>query len=172
MTFLIFKIFAYLLFALLLGVAAGWLWRNAAVATAEDALQQQLVEARGRVPPLETRLATQDRKLRAALTRTETLEAELAHHAQRLEQQQQSLAEKDRELKALGNLLAAEPVPLPGAAHADSAAALAELREQLAAQQQRVQELELERELQVRTLQSMSRQLELSRERVPLQAAG
>lgn len=66
MTFLIGKMFVYLLIAFGAGGAAGWLWRNRDAAAREEGLQMELGEARGRVTQLEAQVQNREDRLRQA----------------------------------------------------------------------------------------------------------
>lgn len=94
MIYLVGKIFVYLLLALGLGVAAGWLWRNLQAAGREAELERALMESRSRLPQMDT-------TLRAREERLERTQAELKTRDAALAEQQQQLAERDRTIAEL-----------------------------------------------------------------------
>lgn len=89
MMFLVAKIFIYLLLALGLGAAAGWLWRNLQAVTREVALERQLIETRGRMPQLESAMRSREQQLQTAL-------ADLKARDEAIAEQQAAVAERDR----------------------------------------------------------------------------
>lgn len=94
MIYLVGKIFVYLLLALGLGAAAGWLWRNLQAASREAELERALMESRSRLPQMDT-------TLRAREERLERTQAELRTRDAALAEQQQQLAERDRAIAEL-----------------------------------------------------------------------
>lgn len=187
MIYLIGKIFIYLLAALGVGAAAGWLWRNLQAVDRESALERQLMELRGRLPQMETALRKRDEQLDAA-------NAELRAREEALSSQAELMAERDRlaaELERLRVQPAATGDALPvdildsgssdspalaedASAPAGSAAAAAEVAEirealeranrALQVERRRVEELSRERELQNRALQALEQQLDMARD--------
>ena len=93
MTYLILQIFVYLLVALGLGGAAGWIWRSIGNHQEVEALSRQVNEAKAKVPQLESQLRARDDKLRKI---TEAQESSAEETAKALE----FAAENDRELRA------------------------------------------------------------------------
>lgn len=112
MIYLILKMFVYLLVALGLGAAAGWLWRNREAVAREDRLERLLVDARSRVPQMDTTLRARD-------DRIAVLERELAARDEALEEQARQLAERDSALESLKRT--APPIPVRGVSGARSA---------------------------------------------------
>lgn len=94
MIYLIGKIFVYLLLALGLGAAAGWLWRNLQAAGREAELERALMESRSRLPQMDTTLRAREERLERTLAELKTRDAALA-------EQQQQLAERDRAIAEL-----------------------------------------------------------------------
>ncbi len=116
MIYLAGKIFFYLLLALGLGGAAGWLWRNLQAVNREVLLERQLVESRSRMPQLETAVRSREQQL-------EAVRADLKAREQALDEQQALLAERDRLTQELNQARTAlQRRPEPAAAAADSAA--------------------------------------------------
>jgi chromosome segregation ATPase len=180
--FLIAKIFVYLLVALGLGVAAGWLWRNLQAAGRETDIERSLMETRSRVPQLETALRARDERLEAALAEIEALQADVAGQAGLLAERDSIIAKLERNCAELrervdaGAVAEAAPADADAEAAADGARrdlemALAAVRDELeraqrtlTAEQRRVAELTRERELQRRSLDALEQQLDLARE--------
>ena len=101
MIYLVFKIFVYLALALGLGAAGGWLLRNLAATRQEETLNRQLIEARGRIPQLESRLRGQDEmtaKLKAQLKENKAQVVELN---QALKEREEALVQKEQALTRL-----------------------------------------------------------------------
>jgi septal ring factor EnvC (AmiA/AmiB activator) len=192
--YLIVKIFVYLVCALCIGFAAGWLWRNVQAAGREQTLDRQLMDARGRLPPLEASLRTAEERLgglRGELrSRDETLhlrnrEIEGLEHAHA--ELREQLAAADQRLAdavaAARRSASAEAARVAAKASADVAprpsarvqelesalntagAELAQAREALAAEQRRMASLVRERELQHAALQALEQRLEMVRDR-------
>ena len=112
MIYLIFKIGAYLLVAMVCGAGAGWLARNVSAVRQEDDQQRQLTELGAKLPQLQTLMRTRDDQL-------ETLRAALKDKDQRIG------ALRD-ELGALGKVLESMEHELEQARAAKDAAAPAQ----------------------------------------------
>ncbi|MDZ7668345.1 MAG: hypothetical protein U5Q16_02605 [Gammaproteobacteria bacterium] len=192
MIYLIGKIFVYLLLALGVGAAAGWLWRNLQAVDRESALERQLMELRGRLPQMETALRKRDEQLDAAHGELRAREEASAGLAELTAERDRLAAELER-LRAqpaaagdtaTGEILDSDLGETPASAEDASAATnvaaaanvaaateLTEVREALErankalqAEQRRVEELSRERELQNRALQALEQQLEMARD--------
>jgi chromosome segregation ATPase len=172
--YLIAKIFVYLLLALGLGVAAGWLWRNLQGAGRETASERAVTESRGRRAPSARRA---QERLESVLAELRAREEQLAHQAQLLEVRDRTVAELERTCAEHKERLAAERArvePAPAAADGDreelegaltaAREELERLRRALAVETRQVEELSQERELQRRSLAALEQQLELARE--------
>ncbi|MAT84868.1 MAG: hypothetical protein CMD39_11335 [Gammaproteobacteria bacterium] len=94
MIFLIAKIFVYLLLALGLGAAAGWLWRHQQATGREAELEKALLDARSRLPQMET-------ALRAREERVEVLGRELAARDEAVAAHEETVAARDRAVTEL-----------------------------------------------------------------------
>lgn len=101
MIYLVFKIFVYLAFALGLGAAGGWLLRNLAATRQEEALNRQLIEARGRIPQLESRLRGQDELATTLKTQIKEKEAQVVELNQALKERDEVLVQNERALTLL-----------------------------------------------------------------------
>jgi chromosome segregation ATPase len=190
--YLIVKMSVYLLGALALGAAGGWLWRNVQAAAREQTLERQLLDARGRLPPLESMLRTCEERLgglRGELrSRDETLSLrnrEIEGLEQVVAELRQQLADADRRVAAA---MDARTPAAPEAARVDGAAGGAIVAEQVArieslesalrgangeleraraelAEERRVMaSLKRERELQHAALQALEQRLEMMRD--------
>jgi len=94
--YLIAKIFVYLLFALGLGVAAGWLWRNLQAAGREASVERALMDARSRLPQMDTALRQSEQRLQAALVELRSREDELAGQSDALAARDRAVADLER----------------------------------------------------------------------------
>jgi hypothetical protein len=99
--FLVFKIFAYLAVALGLGAAGGWLLRNLVAMRQEEALNRQLIEARGRVPQLESQIRGLDEKAGRLTEKIREKDTQLGELTQSLNDREGALLEKERALALL-----------------------------------------------------------------------
>lgn len=154
MIYLAARIFLYLLFALALGAAAGWAWRNLRAAAREGALQQRLAEVEARARELESRCAEQTQQL-----------AQRDWAVADLEQTCETL----RERLKLAATAAHEELPPPApAADPEEARLLRRKLQQaeraLREERQRVVALARERELQATALNALEQQLEMARD--------
>jgi hypothetical protein len=194
-TYLIGKIFVYLLIALAMGAAAGWLWRNLQAVDREARLERQLNDLRSRLPQLETALRGRDQHLEVA-------QAELRFREEALADLDRVTAQRDAlqaEVERLRTATVVAPSSVPPAASEDGETpvvdamdlqsanpqetpdntALAAAREELEhaqkalrAEQRQVAELTRERELQNRALRALEQQLEMAREGYDQAASG
>lgn len=101
MIFLVFKIFVYLALALCLGAAGGWLLRNLAATRHEETLNRQLIEARGRVPQLESQLRGQGEMTSQLKAQIKEKEAQVGELNQALKERDEALVQKEREVTLL-----------------------------------------------------------------------
>jgi septal ring factor EnvC (AmiA/AmiB activator) len=191
--YLILKIFAYLICGLAIGVAAGWLWRNVQAAAREHTLERQLMDSRGRLPPLETSLRTCEERLGGLRGELRSRDETLHLRNREIDGLEHTCAELRQSLEAADQRLADAVAAERRAARADAArlaakaaseatprdtarvrelesalkAAVAELEETraaLEAEQRCMAGLVRERELQHAALQAMEQRLEMARE--------
>lgn len=101
MIFLVFKIFVYLVVAICLGAAGGWLLRNLAATRHEALLNRQLIEDRGRVSHLESQLRGHKEVASQLKVEIKEKEEQLGELNQALKQRDESLVEKARALSLL-----------------------------------------------------------------------
>ena len=101
MIFLVFKIFVYLVVALFMGAAGGWLLRNLAATRHEESLNRQLIEARGRVPQLESQLRGQNEVASQLKVQVKEKEDQVGELNQALKERDEALVEKERALSLL-----------------------------------------------------------------------
>lgn len=127
MSYLIFKIGAYLLVAMACGAGAGWLARNVSAVRQEDDQQRQLAELGAKLPQLETLMRTRDDQLTS-------LRAQLKEKDQRI-------GRLHDEVGALGKMLESAEHELEQAKTAKDAAAPVE---EPSAESQRIAELAAE----------------------------
>lgn len=167
MIYLTAKIFVYLLFALALGAAAGWLWRNQQAAGEESRVERVVAEPQVPKAKMEAALRARDQRLEDILRDLQCRDEDVEAHARLLAAREQTIDELERTCAELRERLeaaaAAQSVP-PAAPAADSSEELAQVQRALAAEQRRVEELTQERELQRRSLQALEQQLEMARE--------
>lgn len=157
MIYLIGKIFIYLLIALGIGAAAGWLWRNLQAVDRESALERALMELRRRLPQIEMALRKRDEQLDAAHAELRAREEALSHQAE-------LAAERDRLTEELERMRA-QPAPAADARElAEARETVERLNKALQAEQRRVEELSRERELQNRALVALEQQLDMARD--------
>lgn len=126
MIYLAGKIFFYLVLALGLGAAAGWLWRNLQAVNREVALERQLVESRSRMPQLETAVRSREQQLEAARADLEARDQAMSEHETLVAERDRLAAELARTREAALRHREAEPPspePVP-AASADATLAL------------------------------------------------
>jgi len=172
--YLIVKMIVYLLCALVLGAVAGWLWRNVQAAAREQTLERQVMDARGRLPPLEARLENAERQLAAARDvlagRDETVRLrnrEIEGLERTVLELQRRLADAQVAAPRLGEDAAVAPdrvAALEGALRA-AGAELEQVRAALAAEQRRVEGLMRERDLQHASLRALEQRLKIAQER-------
>jgi len=170
--YLVIRIFVYLLFALALGVAAGWLWRNREAAGHHGALERALMDSRARLPQMETALRASEARLDAVMAELEAREEELATRHERLTAERHRAEELERACAVLEARLEAAAVASPPPEPQADPGELERMRRALAAEQRRVEELGRERELQRGALAALEQQLELARETRPRAASG
>ncbi len=130
MIYLILKIFFYLLLAVLLGFAAGWLTRNILATKREEELNRSVTDARARVPQFESLMRTRDEQVQRLRDEIAERDSRLADLSVQVQAKEEELRSKNRELSKLSsrsaNLSAAgdeaqddylggELVDLPGA---------------------------------------------------------
>lgn len=101
MIYLILNMFVYLLLALLLGAAAGWLIRNIAATRREDELQKGVTEARARVPQFESLMRTRDEQVQRLRDELKAKEQALAEASAQLHGKDEEIRGKQRELGKL-----------------------------------------------------------------------
>ena len=101
MIYLILKMFFYLVMALGLGAAAGWLLRNLLAAKTEEELQRQLLDTRARVPQMETLMRTRDEQIKRLKLDLDEKETQRKSAETELESLQRTLQEKERKLAQL-----------------------------------------------------------------------
>jgi capsule polysaccharide export protein KpsE/RkpR len=91
MTFLIIKIFVYLVLAGAIGFGAGWLFRNLHGQRAEERSQRAMHEAKSKVPQLESLLRGRDDQIKK-------LKSEIKERREELQSKDQVLGEKERQI--------------------------------------------------------------------------
>ncbi len=101
MIYLAFKIFVYLALALGLGAAGGWLLRNLVATRQEEVLNRQLIEARGRIPQLESRLRGQDEMTAKLKAQAKEKGAQVAELNQALKERDEALVQNEQALTRL-----------------------------------------------------------------------
>jgi len=99
--YLVFKIFVYLALALGLGAAGGWLLRNLAATRQEETLNRQLIEARGRIPQLESRLRGQDEMTAKLKAQIKEQQAQVVELNQALKERDEALVQNEQTLTRL-----------------------------------------------------------------------
>jgi len=166
--FLILKIFAYLLLALLAGTGAGWILRHLAAGRQEEDMQRTLADARARVPQFESLIRARDEQI-------SRLKEDLRDKDARINGLVVEIRDAENALK---EPTAASSGNLDGTI-ADLEKRLAQkamdyerLARDLEVEQRRVAELERERELQNKSLRVLHQQLELEREKRQRVASG
>jgi chromosome segregation ATPase len=185
MIYLALQISIYLLAALALGVAAGWLWRHRDAAAEQQALERRLIDSGHRLPSMEAALRDRDARIagleQSLAERNDVIDRALGERDLVLEE---ALAQRDTAKAELAKLLAdasqqgqdqADRDERLARAEAEAAALrerLQQLTQTLTVAERRVEELGRERALQVRALAAMEQQLELARERLPRAASG
>jgi chromosome segregation ATPase len=87
--FLIAKIFMYMLLSLAAGAAAGWLWRHQQAAQQEGSLERSLMDARSRLPQMETALRSRDERLN-------TMARDIQEYRSALTEHEATVADRDR----------------------------------------------------------------------------
>jgi chromosome segregation ATPase len=88
MTFLIFKIFVYLLLALGVGLVAGWLIRNLQAQKSEESAQRAMHDAKAKLPQLESMIRSRDdksTKLKKELDDTKNVAKQMQQELRQLE---------------------------------------------------------------------------------------
>ncbi|NKC00502.1 MAG: hypothetical protein GKR90_18710 [Pseudomonadales bacterium] len=132
MTFLIIKIFAYLVLAGVIGFGAGWLFRNLQGQRTEERSQRAMHEAKSKVPQLESLLRGRDDQIKK-------LKSEIKERREELQGKDQALGEKDREIleqkRELNRFIqaddAATSLSLDGDAEDDASDLIAELSREI-----------------------------------------
>ena len=99
MTFLILKIFAYLVLAALIGAAAGWLFRNLEAQKSEEKANRAAHDAKSKVPQLESLLRGRDEQISKFKGQVDEAKALLTEREQTLRQVEQQLRDSEREAK-------------------------------------------------------------------------
>lgn len=118
MIYLILNMLVYLLLALLLGAAAGWLLRNQAGSKREDELQKMVSEARARVPQFESLMRARDEQVQRLRDDVKSKDAKIAELSTQLHGKDEEIRTKQREL---GKLSARNEALEGGPAPADAA---------------------------------------------------
>ncbi len=101
MIFLIGKMFAYLLVAMGLGAAAGWLWRHQQAAAREAEMERQLMDTRSRFPQVETALRTREQQIEGLLAEVHARDEALAEQTALVAERDRSLVELERSCAGL-----------------------------------------------------------------------
>jgi len=94
--FLIAKIFVYMLLALAVGAAAGWLWRHQQAAQHEGSLERALMDARSRLPQMETALRSRDERLDTMARDIQDYRSSLTEHEATVAARDRTVAELER----------------------------------------------------------------------------
>lgn len=118
MIYLILNMLVYLLLALLLGAAAGWLLRNQAGSKREDELQKMVTEARARVPQFESLMRARDEQVQRLRDEVKSKNEKIAELSAQLHGKDEEIRTKQREL----GKLSARNEALEGGPAADDAA--------------------------------------------------
>ncbi len=101
MIFLIGKMFVYLLVAMGLGAAAGWLWRHQQAAAREAEMERQLMDTRSRFPQVETALRTREQQIEGLLAEVHARDEALAEQTALVAERDRSLVELERSCAGL-----------------------------------------------------------------------
>ena len=101
MTFLILKMSVYLLVALGLGGAAGWLSRNLSAQREVDTLGKALNETRAKIPQLESLMRGRDQELKKIKGQQEQAEEQLRVVTEHAESYESMITAKDIEIRSL-----------------------------------------------------------------------
>ncbi len=101
MIYLILKIFAYLLLAVIMGFGAGWLTRNILAQKREEELGRTVTEARARVPQFESLMRTRDEQVQRLRDELAERDGRLADMTDAVKSKEDELRAKSRELKTL-----------------------------------------------------------------------
>lgn len=168
MIYLALEIMAYLLIALALGGAAGWLLRNLAAQRQEARRSGELSQARQRQEQWEARARGSEARSQALQSQIQDRDARLGALLEALKVQEDLLTQKDQRIAEL-------QAGLEHAADARATALEAEVQRvqrALEKERARVAELQRERTLQLNTLRALQQQLEMSRERAAGMPAG
>lgn len=96
MIFLIAKIFVYMLLSLAAGAAAGWLWRHQQAAQQEGALERALMDARSRLPQMETALRSRDERLNTMARDIQEYRSTLTEHEATVAARDRAVADLER----------------------------------------------------------------------------
>ena len=105
MTFLILQMFVYLLVALLLGAAAGWIWRSIGNNQEVETLSRQVNEAKAKIPQLESQVRARDDKLRKVQDAHASTKDEAAKALEFAADNDRELRQKEQEIARLKNQL-------------------------------------------------------------------
>lgn len=106
MMYLILKMFAYLVVALMLGGGAGWLLRQFTAQQREEQLQRELSDTRTKVPQLESMIRARDEQLRKLKQVQEETDPESEGVKAQLDELRAELRERNNEVRKLKGDLA------------------------------------------------------------------
>ena len=98
MTYLIVKIFIYLLLAGGIGFAAGWLFRNFESQKKEERAQRAINDAKSKVPQLESMLRGRDEQIQKLKSESKARRAEMQARDQIAQKKERALLEQQREI--------------------------------------------------------------------------
>jgi chromosome segregation ATPase len=191
MIYLVVRMFVYLVIAGVAGAAAGWLWRHRSALTREEELTRSLSDTRGRIPQLEALMRARDGELRRlgeelderreaareAAQQARSAALEVTRLRQELDRALVAQAPEGESAEALRAELATLKRSLDTREAFDDARRSAletrleeqangheQTRRELSRAEERVVELERERELQNRSLKVLHQQIELLRD--------
>lgn len=119
MIFLIAKIFVYMLLALAAGAAAGWLWRHRQAAQQEGALERALMDARSRLPQMETALRSRDERIDTMARDIQEYRSALTGHEATAAARDRTVADLERSCAELRQRLEQTPGKPAGPAPAE-----------------------------------------------------